>query len=213
MWSLIRLTSLNWCCIKTYTHTYTPAPPANPPRTTWASGVINVSVIQGCVRGARQGRWAAAARLRADISGRRVSDVSLLLPGGRERQGIWLGPKQWARRKVTAQPGVINKTRSWVSPTPLSISVATSHPNCICSGSHTHTQKEAEKKKTWMQWFGCTHKHSYVLMLCAGFGHICPLMWEVSYQLDHIYSQQQLWLNLILVMTHSEQLREVKVWD
>ena len=38
-------------------------------------------------------------------------------------------------------------------------------------------------------------------------------MWEVSYQLDHIYSQQQLWLNLILVMTHGEQIREVKVWD
>lgn len=81
MWSLIRLTSLHWCCIKSYTHSFTPAPPATP-RTTWASGVINVSVIQGCVGGTRQGRWAAAARLGADISGRRVSDVSLLLPGG-----------------------------------------------------------------------------------------------------------------------------------
>lgn len=50
-------------------------------------------------------------------------------------------------------------------------------------------------------------------MLYASVAHICLLMWEVSYQLDHIYSQQQLWLNLILVMTHSEQLQEVKVWD
>ena len=99
MWSLIRLTSLNWCCIRnthththtlthtrTHTHTQTPQPPSQP-RTTWASGVINVSVIQGCVQGARQGRWAAAARLGADISGRGVSDVSLLLPGGGRGRG------------------------------------------------------------------------------------------------------------------------------
>lgn len=115
------------------------------PRTTWGSGVINVSVIQACVQGSRQGRWAAAARLWADISGHRVSDVSSLLPGGRERMVIWLG--RWARRKVTAQTGVINKTRSWVSPVPLSISTATS-PKCICSRRQTHADTDANINKT-----------------------------------------------------------------
>lgn len=156
MWSLIRLTSFNWCSIKTHTHTYTQIrrhhqhqPLPSPPRKTLASWVINVSVIQGCVRGARHGRWAAVARPGADISGHRVNDVRLRLPGGQQRQGIWLSPKHQAPRKVTAQPSLINKTRSWVSLVPLSISVATSHPNCICSRSHTGLcRKEAKKNGT-----------------------------------------------------------------
>lgn len=152
MWSLIRLTSLNWCCIKTHTHTRThtcwplslPPQPGHPPRQPelpeWS-----MSLSSRAVSGA-PGR--AGEPLRPG-SGLTLADTGWVMSAfysrGWRRQGIWLGQKQWAWRKVTAQPGVINKTRSWVSPMPLSISVATSCPNCICTGSRT--QKEVNRQK------------------------------------------------------------------
>lgn len=79
-------------------------------------------------------------------------------PGGQRRQGTGLGPEQRAWRKVTARAGVINRTRSRVSTVPLSISVATSCPNCICSSHHASSAHGCEgkknKKKRTSKW-GC----------------------------------------------------------
>ena len=81
--------------------------------------------------GCKEGRRAIVSGLWADISGRRVNESACYSQegGGGSNSGglvIWLG---WAGRKVTAQPAVINKTRTRMSPMLLSISmVSTAAP-------------------------------------------------------------------------------------
>lgn len=148
MWSLIRLTSLNWCYIKTHrhTHAYTQADQVlpqlrqpDPPE--WSMSLSS----RYCVQGPGQGRGAAAARHRADISGHGVSDVSLLLPWGC-RGGRGSGSAQSSRPGERSPLGLVWLIgQEAVSTVPLSILVATSFPNCICSSNQASSAHGGRK--------------------------------------------------------------------
>lgn len=126
-------------------------------------------------------RWlqaGPASRARgADISGRRVSDVSpRALPGGgagwRGRGGdLARPPSSGAGRKVSAQPGVINKTRSPASP-----------DGVINIGGHRLAGRPQPRTQPGVQAISARANIAKACLPVSTTG--------VSYQLNRIYSQQ-----------------------
>lgn len=198
MWGLIRLARLNWRCIKTHTHRHTTSPPP-PARTTWASWVINVSVSQPLC----PGRQAGAGGSQRPVSGPTLADTGWAMSaccsqgtggtgGSGSAQSSGLGERSMLSRVWLIRQEAECPRCHYQYPWP---------PAALSAYAVGVTQKGAENKHGRSD-SESAHKQSQALLACASLVRL--LMWEVSYQLDHIYSQQQLWLNLILVMTHSE---------
>ena len=147
----------------THTHPQSPRRLSDHPRTARASWVINVSVIRGSVRGTGRGQWGAAARLRADISGRGVSDVSRLLPGGGRggrgsgsAQSSELGERSllslvWLIRQEAECPRC-HYQYPWPPAARTAYAVGVTHVYTEETNTHTHTHTHTPRvfKHSWL---------------------------------------------------------------
>lgn len=152
-----------------------------------AAAVINVSVIQVPASGGCGQDLQARLRGLTLADGGWVMSAPALLPGGKRagrggggrRGDLARPPSSGAGRKVTAQPGVINKTRSSASPDAV-----------INIGGHQVAGRPTRPQLRTQPGVWVISSRTNIVKV-----RLPVSASEVSYQLDRIYSPQRLWLN------------------